>query len=256
MLTPKQLVAAIKLDEAIKAGPPSKVALMTSIGRTPPMAAPVDEPWATNPTHFTPRDHAGTPAPRSKPPRIEKWQRWRSPSYEYVCTNVGKGGAVTLKCGEFTLTGWQECLLAEGSSGWDFLGYASPTHVEAGQRWLHRAKGVIEIAVVDECWATTTNGERYGVDLCRHPSWEYLGMADRASVDDASTENGIEKAIEQIAIVTGQPKGSVRAAIEDIRQQYSPNMLERLGELFDSVKAPPTVGWMPFPIAAPTKGFV
>jgi len=202
MLTPEQTVAAIKVsawgDASRDMG-----AGMTGRQMTSRHGTAEGGPWVTSPIHFESRNGMG----EAKPPRVEAGQVWAT-TYGCQFTVVAPSGG-----------GWKirdqagrECLALGFYERWTFLGYARPTALNPGQRWHNRAKGVIEIATVDEYWTTTTSGDRYSVALCSHPAWEYIGMADAAST---------EKAIEKVALVTGQSVALVRACAEDIQRRYS-----------------------------------
>lgn len=181
----------------------------TTTGQAP--GAVSGEPWVTSPIRFESREGTGEAKPLPKPPRVEVGQRWLNTALgdEALVNDLKRdpdGQAMAyLSCGvaraHTMLVGHM----------WHFLGYARPTALNPGQRWHNRAKGVIEIATVDEYWTTTTSGDRYSVALCGHPAWEYIGMADAAST---------EKAIEKVALVTGQSVALVRACVEDIQRRY------------------------------------
>ena len=70
-----------------------------------------------------------------KPPRVEKWQRWRDRTREYLIGDrVFDSAAWEVGAGEE---------LGEGilvSEHWHFLGYAKPDKVEVGQRWRNQGR--------------------------------------------------------------------------------------------------------------------
>lgn len=210
MLTPEQLVAAIKLDEAVKARPSRDE---------------VREPWATNPMRFESRDHTGAVVTPPKPPRVEKWQRWSNSQLDQRVT-LSHVTLLSTICGcEYAYFGAvtaQTSVMLSGTM-WTFLGYAKPDKVEVGQMWKFRFIRDCTWSVVNVIDGQAVFRSNHGADgdmdcrtLITAETWEYLGMAESAQdIEKAYTTDPSWKAPpSQTPESANQARRDARRALE------------------------------------------
>ena len=121
-----------------------------------------------------------------KPPRVEKWQRWRNEMGEVLVlaiepsSIVGLGDFARLANG-YGIRPTQELLTWPE---WHFLGYAKPDKVEVGQRWRSKTCGYDVRRKMahprrDDVWELLGE-DRVAMDSTETEirGWEYLGMAE------------------------------------------------------------------------------